>query len=111
MDPRRKSRARIFVPLFVSAWFVASASAQVPPTVTSHPDIGIVAEPLGSTSFTATADGSPAPAVQWQVSSDRGGPWVDIAGATATTLNVTASEEPGSVFALGNAFRAVCTRP
>ena len=109
MDPLRKSRARVFVLLFVSAWFAATASAQVPPTVTSHPDIGIVAEPLGTTSFTATADGSPAPTVQWQVSSDRGGPWVDIAGATATTLSVTASEEPGSVFALGNAFRAVFT--
>ena len=109
MDPHWKSRARVFVPLFVSAWFVATASAQVPPTVTSHPDIGIVAEPLGSTSFTATADGSPAPTVQWQVASDRNGPWADVAGATATTLDVTASEQPGAVFALGNAFRAVFT--
>jgi hypothetical protein len=122
MGPRRWRRlgalARAVVSLFVSAWFVATALAQAPPavgdpaappTVTSHPDIGIVAEPLGNTSFTATADGSPAPTVQWQVSSDRRGPWVDIPGATATTLFVTASEQPGDVFALGNAFRAVFT--
>jgi hypothetical protein len=102
------------VPLFVSAWFVATASAQVPPavadlavppTVTFQPNIGIVDALVGSTSFGATADGSPAPTVQWQVSNDPGGPWVDIPGATNTQLVVTATED----FALGSAFRVVFT--
>lgn len=90
---------------------VASASADpmAPPIVTTQPAIGIVAEPEATTSFTATAFGDPPPSVQWQMASDRNGPWIDIPGATGTTLGVAASEDPGSVFALGHSFRAVFT--
>src|SRR5437763_3195833 len=87
----------------------AAADAPVRPAVSSDPDIGIVAEPHGTATFNAEADGTPAPTVQWQFAHDRSGPWADIPGATATTLTVTASQDPQSEFALGNAFRAVFT--
>ena len=45
----------------------------------------------GSTaSFSAAASGSPAPTVQWQVSTDGGSTWTNIGGATATTYSFTA---------------------
>jgi hypothetical protein len=44
----------------------------------------------GQESFTAAADGSPTPTVQWQVSLDGGANFSDIAGATSNGLSVTA---------------------
>jgi hypothetical protein len=55
--------------------------------------------------FTAAATGNPAPTVQWQVSTDGGITFTNIAGATSTTLilsNVTSSEN-------GYHYRAVFT--
>jgi hypothetical protein len=82
-----------------------------PPVITTEPDIAVVAEPNGHTSFTAEADGSPAPSIQWQYATDRRGPWTDVPGVHGTYLDVVASEDPASVYALGNAFRAVFTNP
>lgn len=46
---------------------------------------------VGATvSFTAAASGFPAPAVQWWVSSDNGASFVQIPGATSTTVSLTA---------------------
>ena len=89
----------------------ADAGADTPaqPQITTQPVIGIVDLVGGQTSFEAAAAGSPAPTVQWQVSSDRRGPWVDLPGATGTSLFVTASNAGASAFALGNAYRAVFT--
>lgn len=56
----------------------------------------------GSVTFTASASGSPAPTVQWQVST--GGPFTDIPGATFTTLTFTATAAQN-----GNQYRAVFT--
>src|SRR6266498_4022264 len=52
--------------------------------------------------FTAAASGSPAPTVQWRVSS--GGPFSDIPGATSTTLMFTATTADN-----GKQYRAVFT--
>ncbi|MFN8469804.1 MAG: PxKF domain-containing protein [Caldilineaceae bacterium] len=41
--------------------------------------------------FSAAASGSPAPSVQWQVSTDNGATWSDIAGATGPTFSFTAA--------------------
>ena len=38
--------------------------------------------------FEAAASGLPAPTVQWQLSTDGGGTWSDVPGATAGTLTV-----------------------
>jgi hypothetical protein len=87
----------------------ALADTSAEPFVTSDPEIAILAEPEASASLTASADGSPAPAVQWQFATDRRGPWTDVPGANGTTLDFRASEQQGSPYALGNAFRAVFT--
>ena len=73
-----------------------------PPVVTTQPVSSTVA--AGTTaSFSAAASGSPAPTVQWQVSSD-GTNWSDINGAAATTYSFTTSAGD-----TGKQYRAVFT--
>ena len=60
------------------------------PSLTGQPQNQSVL--VGETvSFSAAADGSPAPAIQWQVSSDGGNNWADLAGATSSPLSFTAA--------------------
>ncbi len=60
------------------------------PTVTTQPASRTVM--AGRTaSFSAAATGSPAPTVQWQVSTNNGSTWNDIGGATSTTHAFTAT--------------------
>ncbi|MBO3084404.1 glycoside hydrolase family 9 protein [Cellulomonas sp. zg-ZUI188] len=76
----------------------SGAPAQVAPTITQQP--ASVTAALGSTvSFTAAATGTPEPTVQWQI--QQAGPWVDVVGATSTTLEV--------VVRAGAQYRAVFT--
>ena len=58
----------------------------------------------GLSSFSAAADGFPVPTVQWQVSTNGGGTFADIPGATSASLNV--APVPASS---GNRYRAVFT--
>jgi len=55
-------------------------------------------------SFTAAASGSPAPTVQWQLSTDGGSTYANVPGKTATTLTGTAALSDS-----GELFRAVFT--
>jgi hypothetical protein len=71
--------------LTVSAGAVGSA-----PVVSEEPQSDDVASG-GAVSFAAAASGSPAPSVQWQVSSNQGASWSAIAGATSTTYSFSAS--------------------
>lgn len=57
-----------------------------PPNITSHP-ANQTTTVGGSATFTAAASGTPAPTVQWQVSTN-GTNFTDIAGATNTTLTI-----------------------
>ena len=112
MTPTALRKASILAIVFVS--FLAapsglSARGGAPPSVTADPDIALVPDAGSEAAFAAAADGSPVPAIQWQVAPDRFGPWTDIPGATTPTLTFTATDTPGDVFALGNAFRAVFT--
>jgi hypothetical protein len=76
-----------------------SAPVDILQTVNSAP--AITTQPVnravcqgGSVTFTAVATGVPTPTVQWQLSTNGGGTFVDIPGATTTSLtvsNVTAS--------------------
>ena len=59
-----------------------------------------------SVSFSASATGDPAITVQWQVSSDGGTTWTNVAGATEPTLTFTALLEQD-----GLRFRAVFSNP
>jgi T5SS/PEP-CTERM-associated repeat protein len=83
---------------------VSSGSATITvdhaPSITSQPTNQTVC--AGSASFMAAASGSPAPTVQWQVSTNSGATFSDISGATSETLtfSVTTSDN-------GNKYRAV----
>jgi hypothetical protein len=58
------------------------------PTVTTQPQ-GQSVSAGQSVSFTATGTGKPVPTTQWQVSTDGGTTFADIAGATSGTLTLT----------------------
>ncbi len=73
------------------------------PTVTTNPaplSIGTG----GTATFTAAANGNPAPTVQWFVSTNGGASFNAIGGATSTTLSFTASLAQS-----GNLYQAVFT--
>ena len=61
----------------------------------------------GSATFTAAASGAPAPTVQWQVSTDGGTTWSDLAGATSSSLTLSGATTSES----GNEYRAVFANP
>lgn len=77
--------------------------ANVAPAITGNPTSTMVT--AGQTaSFTAAASGTPAPTVQWQVSTNAGA-FANVAGATSGTLTIT-----GTVAAQnGNQYQAVFT--
>jgi hypothetical protein len=75
----------------------------VPPSITTQPS-NQTAVAGATATFTAVANGTPTPTVQWQVSTD-GVHYANISGATSTTLtlaNVTAAMN-------GNLYEAVFT--
>jgi alpha-tubulin suppressor-like RCC1 family protein/formiminotetrahydrofolate cyclodeaminase len=80
----------------------ALLTVHVPPTVTQNPTSKTV-EAGESVSFEAAATGSPAPTVQWEVSTNGGGSWSQISGATATTLTIAKTQLSED----GHQFRAV----
>jgi hypothetical protein len=76
-------------------------------TVTSGPVVTL--NPVDATvnagataTFTAAASGSPTPTVQWQVSTDGGATFNNVAGATSTTLSFSTAAGQN-----GNTYRAV----
>ncbi len=75
----------------------------VAPQITAQPASDSVQSGTSAT-FTAGASGSPTPSVQWEVSSDGGGSWSEIAGASSTSYSFTTSS-PQS----GYQYRAVFT--
>jgi hypothetical protein len=82
----------------------ATLTVQYAPTVTTNPSNTTVNAGQTAT-FRVAATGNPAPTVQWQVSTDGGTTFSNIAGATSTTLtlaNTTASQN-------GYLYRAVFT--
>jgi len=75
----------------------------IAPAITANPANQTVN--AGTTaSFTAAANGAPTPTVQWQLSTDGGVTFGNIAGATATTLSFAAQLSDN-----GNRYRAVFT--
>jgi len=71
------------------------------PAITLDPTDQTVS-PGNSVSFTAAASGVPTPTVQWQVSTDGGTSFANIAGATSTTYTFTAATGDN-----GKQYRAV----
>src|SRR5262249_53680262 len=83
----------------------ALVTVNTAPAVTVNPGNQVVLG-SGSAVFTAAASGSPAPGVQWQVSTDGGATFVNIPGATAATLSFTPT-----ALQSGSRYRAVFTNP
>ena len=70
-------------------------ASQLLMTVNAAPSLSVAPTNLtvcagAAVSWTAAATGSPAPAIQWQVSSNGGGTWNTITGATNSTYGFTA---------------------
>jgi hypothetical protein len=81
----------------------ATLNVQFVPNVTTNPTNQTVS--AGSTAtFTAAANGNPAPTVQWQESTDGGATFAPISGATSTTYSFTAGAGQN-----GNQYEAVFT--
>lgn len=87
----------------VSMFVIMPGSATSAPTITSNPSSQTVTAGQAA-SFTAATTGSPAPSVQWQVSSNGGASFTNIAGATSTTYSFTTTTSQS-----GNQYRAVFT--
>ncbi|MEZ4862432.1 MAG: Ig-like domain repeat protein [Caldilineaceae bacterium] len=81
----------------------ATLTVNSAPTISTQPGNQTVNEGQ-SVSFSAAASGSPAPTVQWQVSSDNGATWSDLSGETAATLTFTAQSSDN-----GKQYRAIFT--
>ena len=80
-------------------------------TVTVLQGPGISLQPMAQTvcsgataTFNASATGNPTPTVQWQVSTDGGATFTNLAGATSTTLTFTSAASQNN-----NQYRAVFT--
>ena len=86
-----------------SAATLTVTPAPVAPVIITNPASQTIAAGHGVT-FTASATGTPVPTVQWQVSTNHGGSFVNIPGATSTTLSFTTS-----VGENGDQYRAVFT--
>ncbi|MGA9994734.1 MAG: hypothetical protein WBP93_04925 [Pyrinomonadaceae bacterium] len=80
----------------------ATLTVNTAPSVTTNPANQTVTS--GNATFTASASGSPAPTVQWQVSTNGGASFTDIPGATSTTLTFATNPSQN-----GNKYRAVFT--
>jgi hypothetical protein len=81
----------------------ATLTVDSAPVVTTQPSSTSV-EVGSSASFTAAASGNPTPTVQWQVSTNGGSTWGNVAGATSGTYTFTTAE-PES----GYEYRALFT--
>jgi len=109
-DSAGTSTGQVFTGQTVSRNGSASAKAthtltvNAAPHVTSEPTDSSVTPPAEA-SFTVACSGSPAPSVQWQLSSDSGLTWSEIPGQIASTLVVS----PTTLFLSANEYRAVCT--
>ena len=83
---------------------VLSATRVVPvgqaaPSVTQQPTAAVTAAVGATVTLTSAATGTPAPTVQWQVSTDKGATWNSVPGATATTYSfVVAATQDGQRF-------------
>ncbi|MGO8872937.1 MAG: G1 family glutamic endopeptidase [Acidimicrobiales bacterium] len=84
---------------------VTPPPVETPPTVTTSPTSETVVAG-GTATFSAGASATPAPTVQWEVSTNGGTTFTTIAGATATTYTFTTTAGES-----GDEYEAVFTNP
>jgi YVTN family beta-propeller protein len=82
----------------------ATLTVNTTPQVTTQPTSTSVTAPNAAV-FTTACSGSPAPTLQWQLSTDAGLTWNNITGQTAATLTLT----PTSSALNANQYRLLCT--
>ena len=82
----------------------ATLTVNTTPQVTTQPTSVSVTAP-NTAAFTTACSGSPAPTLQWQLSTDAGLTWNNITGQTAATLTLT----PTSLALNANQYRALCS--
>jgi hypothetical protein len=82
---------------------VLTVYVEAAPAVTTSPSSTTVA-PGESVSLAVTGEGIPTPAVQWQVSTNAGGAYTDISGATSDRYDFVAAAADD-----GNLYRAILT--
>ena len=82
----------------------AAATLSVPPVVNTSPANETV-NVGGTATFTAAATGTPTPAVQWYVSTNSGGTFSKISGATSASLSIVNANTTES----GNDYKACFT--
>ena len=86
-----------------TALLTVNAAAAAPPVITASPSNQTIG--TGNfVNFNAAASGSPTPTVQWQISTDGGATFSNLAGATSTFLGF-----PATLAQNGNLYRAVFT--
>jgi hypothetical protein len=88
---------------WVDVVFSTGSGSGTSPTVTTQPLSQTLCAGVNA-SFTSAATGSPAPTVQWQVSTNGGSAWTDISGATSSALSFAATVADN-----GKQYRAVWT--
>ena len=79
----------------------ATLTVQKAPAIVKQPT-NVTVEEGQNAVFEATASGSPAPTVKWETSANAGKTWTAVAGATSTTLTLTAVKTSSS----GRQYRA-----
>ncbi len=82
----------------------ATLDVHEPPAVTEQP-VGTIVEVGQTAVFEASASGFPAPTVQWELSTNGGGTWTPVAGATSDQLTIASAQASES----GDEYRAVFT--
>jgi hypothetical protein len=87
-----------------SALGLGPSAASVAPSFTTAPSSLSLTEPSAA-SWTVVASGTPAPALQWQLSIDAGVTWANIVGATASTYTLAATALADD----GKRYRVVAT--
>src|SRR5437870_453581 len=92
-------RSHLLLPLRITATGIApTLTLNSAPAVTQQPANQTVCSGANAT-FTAGASGVPAPTVQWQISTDGGATFNNIAGATSTTYSfATVATDDGHQF-------------
>jgi alpha-tubulin suppressor-like RCC1 family protein len=83
---------------------VATLTVRVLPVVTQEP-LSTTVEAGEGAGFEAAASGFPTPTVQWEISTNGGGSWSNVAGATSDQLTLAKTQASES----GDEYRAVFT--
>jgi hypothetical protein len=88
--------------------YAATVGEPGAPSITTSPSNQTVT--AGSTAtFTAAATGTPTPTVQWERSTNGGGAWATVGGATSTSYTTPATTVTGGSANNADQFRAVFT--